>query len=94
MASNEKKYLFDHPKNVKRVLRALYVICFAFVLVDVADFLLHRFAGTPALRHAEGPLDWLPGYYPAYGFLACAALVLIAKEMRKVLMRGDDYYDR
>ena len=27
-------------------------------------------------------------------FLACVALVLIAKQLRKVLMRPEDYYDR
>ena len=95
MASkHEKKHLFDSPRNVRRVLRSLYVICAGFVLLDVTDFLLHKFAGISALRHPEGPLDRIPGYYAAYGFIACAALVLIAKELRKVLMRGEDYYDR
>ena len=28
-----------------------------------------------------------------YGFVACVLLVLIAKEMRKIVMRNDDYYD-
>ena len=90
----EGKHLFDNPRNVRRVLRALYVICAGFVLLDVVDFLLHKFMGISALRHAEGPMDWLPGYYAAYGFIACACLVLIAKELRKILMRNEDYYDR
>ncbi len=89
-----KPGLFDEPKNVRRVLRGLYTICAAFFLIDVIDFLLHKFVGFSALRHEEGPLDWLPGYYGIYGFVACAALVLIAKELRKVLMRDEDYYDR
>lgn len=89
-----KPGLFDEPKNVRRVLRGLYTICAAFFLIDVIDFLLHKFVGFSALRHEEGPLDWLPGYYGIYGFVACAALVLIAKKLRKVLMRDEDYYDR
>jgi len=35
----------------------------------------------------------LPGFYALFGFVACVVLVLIAKEMRKVLMRDEDYYD-
>jgi len=89
-----KPGLFDEPRNVRRVLRGLYTVCAVFVLIDVIDFLAHRFAGSPALRHEEGPLDWIPGYYGIYGFVACAALVLIAKELRKILMRDEDYYDR
>jgi hypothetical protein len=92
--SSEKRHLFDNPRNVHRVLRSLYTICAAFILIDVIDFVLHKFAGFSALRHAEGPLDWLPGYYGIYGFVACALLVLIAKELRKILIRDEDYYDR
>ena len=88
------KHLFDEPRNVRRVLRGLYAVCAVFFLIDVVDFLLHKFARTPALRHAEGPLDWLPGFYGIYGFVACAILVLAAKELRKILMRDEDYYDR
>ena len=31
--------------------------------------------------------------YGIFGFVACVALVLIAKQLRKVLMRREDYYD-
>ena len=33
------------------------------------------------------------GFYCIYGFAACVALVLLATEMRKVIMRDEDYYD-
>ena len=33
------------------------------------------------------------GFYAVYGFVACVLLVLLAKEMRKVLIRKEDYYD-
>ena len=48
------------------------------------DFLVHR--------HVEHPWEGLFGFYAFYGFVACVVLVLIAKEMRKILMRKDDYY--
>ena len=34
------------------------------------------------------------GFYGLFGFVACVALVLIAKQLRRVLMRPEDYYDR
>ena len=32
-------------------------------------------------------------FYPLYGFVGIVVLVLIAKLMRRVLMRPEDYYD-
>jgi len=92
--SSEKQHLFDDPRNVRRLLRGLFTVCAALVLLDVVDFLLHLFTGFHWLRHEKGPLDWLPAYYAVYGFVACALLVLIAKQLRKILMRDEDYYDR
>ena len=78
----EKQYLFDKPENVTRLLRGFYVICAGLFLVD---FVLHR--------HVS--LDWekIPAFYALFGFVACVVLVLIAREMRKVVMRKEDYYD-
>lgn len=79
---NKEQHLFDNPQNIKRVLRGLYVVC---AILFVLDFVLHR--------HVTHPWDSLWGFYPIYGFVACVLLVLIAKWMRKILMRPQDYYD-
>ena len=79
----KKKHIFDDPRNVKRLLRVVYVIC--AVLVGL-DFVFHR--------HVIHSWEAIPGFYAIYGFVGCAALVLIAKEMRKILMRKEDHYDR
>jgi len=79
--NQEKRHIFDNPKNVWRVIYALHAIC---AVVFVADFFVHR--------HVEHPWEALYGFYCVYGFVACVLLVLIAKEMRKVLMRREDYY--
>jgi hypothetical protein len=34
------------------------------------------------------------GFYAVYGFAACVLLVLLAKQLRKLLKRPEDYYDR
>lgn len=78
----EKKHLFDDSRNVDRLLRIFYVLC---ALLVIADFAVHRHIG----------LDWekIPTFYAVYGFVACVVLVLLAKLMRKVVMRKEDYYD-
>ena len=88
-----KRHFFDDPGNVRLVLRILYAVCAAFFLLDLVDLALHL-SGSGQLRHAERSWEGWPGFYPIYGFVACTALVLIAKEIRKVLMRDEDYYDR
>lgn len=81
-ASDEKPHLFDSPRNVKRLLRTFYLVCAGLLALD---FVHHR--------HAIHAWEELWGFYALFGFVACVALVLTAKEMRKVLMRDEDYYD-
>ena len=78
----DEVHVFDKPRNVRRVIRGLYVLCGLTLLLD---FVIHR--------HVDHPWEALWGFYCVYGFVACVALVLVAKEMRKVLMRREDYYD-
>ncbi len=78
----EKRHMFDNPKNVKRVLYILYAICAGLF---VGDFFINR--------RIEHPWESLFGFYAIFGFVACVILVLLAKEMRKVVMRKENYYD-
>lgn len=79
---DEKEYFFDKPNNVKWLLRGFYAIC---ILLVIADFIIHRHVG----------LVWekIPAFYAIYGFVACVILVVLAKEVRKIVMRKEDYYD-
>lgn len=79
---DDKQYWLDKPGNLQRLLRWFYIICAALFL---ADFVIHR--------HVVHPWENLFGFYGIFGFVACVILVLAAKEMRKVLMRKEDYYD-
>jgi len=79
---DEKTYLFDNPRNVTRLLRGFYIIS---VILFIADFFVHR--------HTMRSWESFPGFYALYGFIACVILVVIAKEVRKLLMRKEDYYD-
>jgi hypothetical protein len=80
---NDKAHIFDKPQNVRRVLWALVAMCIATI---GADFVYHR--------HIVHPWEGVWGFYAIYGFVACVVLVLVAKELRKLLMRAEDYYDR
>lgn len=84
---SEKKHLFDSPRNVYRLLRIFFALCAALFGVDLL-FPRH-------LSFAEGvfPVEGWFGFYAIYGFVACVLLVLTATQLRKVLMRREDYYD-
>lgn len=83
MSNQDKKtYLFDNPKNVSRLIRSLYIIC---AMLFVADFFVHR--------HTVHPWEDFTGFYALYGFIACVILVVMAKWLRKLVMRKEDYYD-
>ena len=81
--ANEKTHIFDTPNNTRLVLRLLYFCCAVLLLFDLV---IHR--------HVLHNWENLFGFYALYGFVGCVILVLVAKEMRKVLMRDEDYSDR
>lgn len=80
--SSDKKYFFDKPVNVKRLMKVFYACC---AILVVLDFVINRYT-----YHAWENL-W--AFYPLYGFVGCVVLVVIAKWMRTFLMRDEDYYD-
>ena len=74
----------DKPDLVKRLFTIFYVLCGVMILAEVV---LGRVTEHP--HPYEGPF----GFYAAYGFLSFWFLVLLAKPMRKLLIRSEDYYD-
>ena len=85
--TSEKKHLFDQPRNVRRLIWVFFVLC---ALLLGLELLFHRH-----LCFDEGvfPVEGWFGFYAIYGFVACVLLVLTATQMRKVLMRREDYYE-
>ena len=78
-----KRHIFDAPRTIKRLLWVFYAVCAALLALDlVLD------------RHVVHAWERLFGFYAVFGFAACVGLVLGAKQLRKLLMRGEDYYDR
>ncbi len=89
----ERERFLDRPENVRKVLAVLYAICGVLLALDLVNFVLQQLE-IADLRHGLRWWEGLPSYYSVYGFVACVALVLIAKQMRRVLRRDEDFYDR
>jgi len=73
---------FDRPKTIKWILNIFYFLCVALM---IADFFVHR--------HTMTSIEKFKTFYALYGFIACVILVLIATQMRKWLMRSEEYYE-
>jgi hypothetical protein len=43
--------------------------------------------------HPHFAVERLPGFNAVYGFVACAALILVAKAIGLLVKRPDTYYD-
>ena len=80
---DEKTYWLDKPRNVAKVYWGLVVACALLFAVDAFYD-----------KHVELEAESWFGFYGIFGFVACVALVRAAKELRKILMRGEDHYDR
>ena len=80
--STDKVYWLDNPRNVDRLVYGLVVICALLVL---ADFFYHK--------HTHFAFEGWFGFFAMFGFVMCVILVLLAKWMRKIVKRDEDYYD-
>ena len=98
---DEPKRWLDHPENVKKFLNVFFGICGLLVLIDLVFSLgwqKHAAFHDGMGGLGEGPETW-PGFYAIYGFISCAALILISKAMRgtkerPILMRDEDYWEK
>ena len=77
----------DAPPSVSasvvgKLIKALVGIC---VLRVLADFGYHK--------HGHYGFEEIPGFHAAFGFVSFVFLVLSATQLRKLVMRGEDYYD-
>jgi hypothetical protein len=81
--STEDRRWLDDPRNVTKIVRTLVGLC---ALALVADFFY--------TKHPFFGVEELPGFYAVYGFVVSAALVLTAKQLRKLVGRPEDYYER
>jgi hypothetical protein len=75
--------LFDNPKNVKRLL----VVFFAsLVVLLIVDFFIYK--------HGDFSWENAPNFFAAYGFVSCVLLIFIARIIRPMIKRDEDYYEK
>ena len=79
----ERKYWLDERQNVNKIVYTLYAVC---ALLLGAELLYDK--------QVHFPFENLIGFFGLFGFIACVGLVLAAKQMRKLLRREEDYYER
>jgi hypothetical protein len=72
----------DSPRNVRLLWRGFLAVLAAAVLAEFAVALHPHFA-----------LEALFGFHAAYGLLACAAMIGVAKALGALLKRPERYYE-
>jgi hypothetical protein len=73
----------DEPRTVRRIVHAVYLVCGLLLLADLL------YVKTPHFSFE----NWF-GFYPVFGFVVSFSLVLAAKELRRLLRRDEDFYER
>ncbi len=79
----EKFYWLDQPKNIRLIIWILVIVCLALFFADAFYY-----------KKSHFEIENLFGFYGVYGFFVCVALVLIAKWLRALLMRPENYYEK
>ncbi len=74
--------IFDNPKNVKRLRLVFFIL---LVLVLAAEFAVEM--------HGEFVVEHFYGFYAVYGFMSYVFLIFVAKGLRRIIMRKEEYYD-
>ena len=82
-SEHQKENQIPKATGLRRILRWFYIAC---IVSAGMDFVIHR--------HVTHPWEHWIFFYCVFGFVACVILVVVAKWMRKPLMRSEDYYDR
>jgi hypothetical protein len=76
----------DHWLVRPRTIRTLWIVfCIVLALTLLAQVFI--------VIKSSFDMDGWPGFAAVFGFLACLALVLVARGLGLLLKRRDDYYD-
>ncbi len=74
--------IFDKPENVRRLRNGFFI---ALVFVLLAEAFVDM--------HGQFHVEHFFGFYAVYGFISYVSLIFVAKFLRRILMRREDYYD-
>ena len=78
---NELTFL-DSAKNRRKVRQYFYI---SLGILLIVDFFIPK--------HGHFPWESAPEFFAVYGFVACVSLIFVAKLLRLLVRRKEDYYD-
>lgn len=81
-SAKPRAHWLDEPRNVQRLWRGFLVV---LALTVVAELFV------PLHPHFE--IEAVPGFNALYGFLTCAAMIVVAKVLGFLIKRPDTYYE-
>ena len=74
-------------RHLKTVIRLCLVVLVLLVLADAIPALVDK-------HHAHTRAEHLPGFWSAFGFVACVLIVIASKAFGHAgIMTREDYYD-
>ena len=79
----DSSHWLDEPRNVKRLWRGFLVV---LAVTVGAELLVHL--------HPHFDIESVFGFHAWFGFIACAAMIVVAKALALVLKRPDTYYGK
>lgn len=72
----------DQPRNATRLFYALAVVSLG---LGLADFVYHK--------HTKLPIEQFPAIYGLFGFAVYVIIIFLAKGLRLIVRRREDYYE-
>jgi hypothetical protein len=82
MKPRKELTFMDNTENQARVRKYFYV---SLIILLVVDLFIDK--------HAHFAWEAVPAFYAVYGFVACVSLIFVAKLLRLLVKRKEDYYD-
>lgn len=74
-------------QRLKLIVRICYVLLAVLVVWDALPFLVDK-------EHAHTRAEHIPGFWSAFGFLACLVIIFASKWYGHAgIMQREDYYD-
>jgi hypothetical protein len=81
--TSKASHWLDEPHNVKRLWRGFLAVLALTVLAELLVSL-----------HPQFGIESVFGFHAGFGFLACAAMIIVARALALLLKRPDTYYGR
>lgn len=86
MKSDKQLKFLDSPEIQKKFRKWFYTCLCLLLMIDLFAWFLFE-------RHGHFAWEEVPLFNAVYGFIACVALIFIAKILRFVVKRKEAYYD-